>query len=104
MKQLGVIEPAYSEWASPVVLVPKSDGSLRFFVDYLKLNALTERDRYPLPRMYECIVSLGDFTVFTTLDCNSVYWQIPVATQDRDKMTFTSHFGTYRFKRMPFVL
>ncbi len=54
--------------------------------------------------MYECIDSLGDATVFTTLDCNSGYWQIPVATQDRDKTTFTSHFGTYRFKRMPFGL
>ncbi len=104
MKQLEVIEPSYFEWASPVVLVPKSDGSLRFCVEYRKLNAPTARDSYPLLRMYECIDSLGDATVFTTLDCNSGYWQIPVATQDQDKTTFTSHFATYRFKRMPFGL
>jgi hypothetical protein len=104
MLQAGVIEPSSSEWASPVVLVPKPDGSLRFCVDYRKLNAITVRDTYPLPRMDECIDSLGDASVFTTLDCNSGYWQIPVAPEDMDKTTFTSHAGTYRFGRMPFGL
>ena len=104
MLEAGVIEPASSEWASPVVLVPKPDGSLRFCVDYRRLNALTIRDSYPLPRMDECIDSLGDACVFTTLDCNSGYWQIPVAPDDMDKTTFTSHEGTYRFRRMPFGL
>jgi hypothetical protein len=68
MLQAGVIEPATSEWASPVVLVPKPDGSLRFYIDYLKLNAFTVRDTYPLPRMDECIDSLRDAVVFSTLD------------------------------------
>ena len=58
----------------------------------------------PLPRMDDCIDSLGDAQVFTTLDCNFGYWQIPVAQDDRDKTTFTSHLGTYRFKRLPFGL
>ena len=99
-----VIEPASSEWASPIVLVPKSDGSLRFCVDYRRLNAITVPDTYPLPRMDECIDSLGDAAVFTTLDCNSGYWQIPVRPADRDKTTFTSHYGIYRFLRLPFGL
>lgn len=102
MRQAGVIEPAKSEWASPVVLVPKPDGSLRFWVDYRKLNAITTRDAYPLPRMDDCLDSLGDATVFTTLDCNSGYWQVPVAAEDRDKTTFTCQEGCFRFKRMPF--
>jgi hypothetical protein len=82
MLKEGVIEPASSEWASPVVLVPKTDGTLLFCVDYRKLNAVATRDTYPLPRMDECIDSLGDAHIFTTLDCNSGYWKIPVAPED----------------------
>jgi transposase InsO family protein len=100
----GVIEPATCEWASPIVMVPKPDGSLRFCVDYRKLNAITVPDTYPLPRMDECIDSLGEAAIFTTLDCNSGYWQIPVDPADRDKTTFTSHYGIYRFIRLPFGL
>ena len=98
MLQAGVIEPAQSEWASPVVLVPKSDGTLRFCVDYRRLNAVTIKDSYPLPRMDECIDSLGDANVFSTLDCNSGYWQVPVREEDRDKTAFTCHSGLYRYK------
>lgn len=104
MLDAEVIEPAQSEWASPVVLIPKKDGSVRFCVDYRKLNALTVKDTYPLPRMDECLDSLGEATVFSTLDCNSGYWQIPIAPDDQDKTTFTCHSGTYRFTRMPFGL
>jgi hypothetical protein len=104
MLKAGVIEPATAEWASPVVLVPKSDGSLRFCIDYRRLNAITVRDSYPLPRMDECIDSLGDAKIFSTLDCNSGYWQIPVHPEDRAKTTFTSHEGLYWFLRMPFGL
>ena len=79
MLRAGVIEPATSEWASPVVLVPKKDKTLRFCVDYRRLNTRTVNDAYPLPRMDDCIDSLDDATIFSTLDCNSGYWQIPVA-------------------------
>jgi len=104
MLDAGVIEPASSEWASPIVLVPKKDGSLRFCVDYRRLNAKTVVDSYPLPRIDDCLDSLGDAAIFTTLDCNAGYWQVPVAPEDRDKTTFTSYLGTYRYVRMPFGL
>ena len=104
MLEAGVITPSNAEWASPVVFVPKPDGSLRFCVDYRKLNAVTVRDSYPMPRMDECIDSLGSATVFTTLDCNSGYWQLPVAEEDQDKTTFTCHAGSYKFLRLPFGL
>ena len=100
----GFISRLQSEWASPVVLIPKPDGSLCFCVDYRRLNAMTVRDTYPIPRMDECLDSLGEANVFTTLDCNSGYWQIPVAEEDRPKTTFTCHAGTYQFNRMPFGL
>jgi hypothetical protein len=85
-------------------MVPKPDGSLRFCVDYRKLNDITVPDTYPLPRMDECIDSQVEAAIFTTLDCNSGYWQIPVDPTDRDKTTFTSHCGIYRFIRLPFGL
>jgi Reverse transcriptase (RNA-dependent DNA polymerase) len=99
-----VIEPTTSEWASPVVLVPKPDGSTRFCIDYRRLNVLTVRDSYTLPLMDEITDSLGDATIFSTLDCNSGYWQIPVHPDYRAKTTFTSYEGLYRFLRMPFGL
>ena len=54
-------------------MVPKPDGSLRFFIDYRRLNSMTVRDAYPIARMDECIDSLGDTVIFSTLDCNSCY-------------------------------
>ena len=104
MLNAGVIEPASTEWASPVVLVPKKDGSRRFCVDQRRFNAKTLADSYPLPRMDDCIYSLGDAAVFTTLDWNSGYWQISVAPEERDKKTFTTHMGKFRPLRMPFGL
>jgi RNase H-like domain found in reverse transcriptase/Reverse transcriptase (RNA-dependent DNA polymerase)/Integrase zinc binding domain/Integrase core domain len=104
MLRMEVIEPSTSEWAAPIVLIPKPDGSLRFCIDYRRLNEVTVKDSYPLPRMDDCLDSLGSATIFTTLDANSGYWQLDVAKDDRDKTTFTSHMGTFRFTRMPFGL
>ena len=64
MLEKGAIEPATTDWASPIVLAPKLDGSLRFCVDYRRLNAMTVRDSYLIPRMDECIKYLGTATVF----------------------------------------
>ena len=91
MLHAGVIGPAASEWASPVVLVGKKDGSLRFCVDYRRLNMKTMTDTYRLPRMDDYIDSRGDAAVSSMLDCNDGYWQIPVDPSDREKTTFTTH-------------
>ena len=104
MFKAEVIEPTSSPWSAPIVLIPKPDGSVRFCVDYRRLNAVTENDSYALPRIDDCLDSLGEAQFFTTLDENSGYWQIEVFPEDRDKTTFTSHRGLYRFKRMPFGL
>ena len=80
-RDLGVIEPSSAEWAFPVVLVPKRDGTMRFYVDYRQLNEETVRDEYPLLRMDDCIDFLWDAKVFSTRDCNSGYWQIPRRTR-----------------------
>ena len=87
-----------------MLLAPKKDGTLRFCVDFRRLNALTIPDTYPLPQMEDCIDSLGEARLFTTLDALWGYWQVPIAERDREKTTFTSHMGTFRYKRMNFGL
>ena len=73
MLNAGVIEPASTKWAAPVVLVRKKYGSLRLCVEYRLLNAKTAADSCPLLRMDTRIDLLGDAAVFTTLDCNCGY-------------------------------
>jgi len=90
MRSMGVIEPSTGEWASPVVMVLKLDGSVRFCIDYRKLNVMTVKDALPLPRTDEFIDSLEDARVFSTLHCNAGYWQIPVAEEDKHLTAFTS--------------
>lgn len=100
----GVIRPSQSEWASPVVLVAKPDGGTRFCVDYRRLNTVTRKDCYPLPKLDEQIDSLGHAKYFSTLDANCGYWQIPLSEQDIEKTAFVSHAGFFEFLRMPFGL
>lgn len=85
MKQLEVrgIESSNSEWAAPLLFVPKTDGRLRSCIDYRKLNTIESKDSEPLTRMDECIDNLGDARIFTTLDAFIKYWQIYVPKEDR---------------------
>ena len=77
MTEMDVIEPAEGPWASPVVLIPKPDGSVRFCVDYRRLNSVITKDSYALPRVDDSLDSLGGAQYFSTLDANSGYWQSP---------------------------
>ncbi|KYB29879.1 hypothetical protein TcasGA2_TC034535 [Tribolium castaneum] len=102
--QQGIIEECDSAWASPVVMVPKANGTIRLCVDYRKLNAVTKPDVYPLPRLDDLLHATGKIGCITTLDLQAGYWQIQVEPGDRDKTSFICPFGLYRFTRMPFGL
>lgn len=104
MLERGVIEASYSPWASPVVLVKKKDGGIRFCIDYRRLNTQTIVDAFPLPNPQDIIDSLAGATHFATLDLKSGFWQIPVRESDKEKTAFCTPSGHYQFKRMPFGL
>ena len=104
MLQKKVIQPSTSPWASPIVLVRKKDGTLRFCVDYRKLNAVTRKDAYPLPRIDDALDTLGSSKWFTTLDLISGYWQVEVSDQDKEKTAFSTPEGLFEFNVMPFGL
>ena len=103
MQKQGIIQPTSSPWASPVVLVPKKDGTTRFCVDYRRLNAVSRKDVYPLPRIEDILSTLGDANYFSTLDLASEYWQIEMEESSRPKTAFATQ-GLFEFTRMPFGL
>jgi len=104
MLKLKVIEPSHSAWASPVVIVPMKNGKARFCVDYRRLNNITKKNAYPLPRMEDCLDSIGDAKAFTSLDCTAGYWPVPLRPADREKTAFTTHAGINHWLSMPFGL
>jgi hypothetical protein len=93
MKEQEVIEPSTSPWASPVVLVKKKDGTLHFCVDYPKLNKVTKKDSYPLPRIDDTLDTLSGSKWFSTLDLKSGYWQVGLHPEDKEKTALTTGSG-----------
>ena len=107
----NIIEPSLSEWASPVCLVQKKSTdpnkpSYRFCVDFRKLNALTEKKVFPLPKMEDIFDSLGEARAKwnSTVDMFNGYLQIKLDPKTKHKTAFTCHEGVFEFNRLPFGL
>jgi len=106
MLNRGIIEESSSPWLAPVVIVPKKSGEIRLCVDYHQLNKKTTKDAYPLPLPDEVQDSLAGSAIFSTLDLQSGYWQMPVHEADIPKTAFCPGpgMGLFQFTRMPFGL
>ena len=78
-----IIEPSMSPWTSPIVLVPKRDGTLGLCVDYRCLNCVTKPYPYPMPRVDDLLDRLGQAKYISTLDLKKGYWQVPVHSESR---------------------
>ena len=100
-----VIRPPNSPWASPVVMVKKNYGSLRFCVDFRQLNAATAKDAHPLPWIDDLLDALHGARWFSTLDLKSGYWQVPIMERDKENTAFRTSSGQlYEFNQVPFGL
>lgn len=104
MLHKGIIQESASPWAAPVILVKKKDGSWRFCVDYRRLNNVTKKDVYPLPRIDDALDCLHSASYFSSVDLRSGYWQIPMHAEDKEKTAFVTPDGLFEFNVMPFGL
>ncbi|XP_076247774.1 uncharacterized protein LOC143187440 [Calliopsis andreniformis] len=100
----GIVQPSLSEYASPVVLVKKKDGTPRLCVDFRQLNAKIVRDRYPLPLIEDQLDFLRDATIYSTLDLRNAFFHVTVEPESRKYTSFVVPDGQYEFLKVPFGL
>lgn len=105
MLEREVIETSNSPWSSPIVLVKKKDGTIRFCIDYRKINDVTVKDSYPIPRIDTTLDALSGAKWFSTIDLKSGYWQVEMKPVDKPKTAFSiPGGGHWQFLKMPFGL
>ena len=104
MEQMGVISPVSdpTPWCAGMVVVPKKSGQVRICVDLKPLNENVLREVHPIPKVDETLAQLAGATVFSKLDANSGFWQIPLSEESRLLTTFITPFGRYCFNKLPF--
>ncbi|GJV93416.1 putative reverse transcriptase domain-containing protein [Tanacetum coccineum] len=100
----GFIRLSSSPWGAPVLFVKKKDGSFRLCIDYRKLNKLTVKNRYPLPRIDDLFDQLQGSSVYSKIDLRSSYHQLRVRDEDIPKTAFRTRYGHYEFQVIPFRL
>jgi putative transposase len=98
MLDADIIEIYQSAWSAPVVLILKPDVTWRFCVDYRGLNEVTVRNVYPLPRMSDILSKIQKAELFSIMDLQSGYHQLPLRKEDREKTAFVTPDGLITFK------
>lgn len=104
MLEAKVIRPSHSPWASPIVLVGKKDGGVRFCCDFRALNSVTDTWYFPLPHIDDLLAEMSQARYFSNLDLRAGYWQIELAEEDRHKTAFITDEGLYEWNVMAFGL
>ena len=104
LEKLGIIRRSCSNWASPLHMEPKSDGTWRPCGDYKRLNNITVPDRYQLPNLRDFANRLHGCTIFSKVDLLKGYHQIPVAPEDIKKTAIITPWGLFEFLRLPMGL
>jgi hypothetical protein len=100
----GYIRPSTSPWAAPVLFLEKKYGTKRMCIDYISLNEVTIKNKYPLPRIEDLFDQLRGASVFSKIDLRSVYHQLRIRPSDIPKATFITKYGLYEFTVMSFGL
>ena len=103
MLKAGIIQESNSDWAAAPVLIRKRDGSVRWCIDYRKLNDVTVKDVFPLPLVDDCLDTLAGNTWFTKLDANAAYWQVGITEEERKKTAFHTKYGLFEHVRWGLV-
>ena len=96
------IEPSQSNYSSPCILVPKSNGTYRMCTDYRKVNSVTKTDSFPIPRIDDCIDKVGNSKYVTKFDLLKGFWQVPLTDRTKEVSAFATPNGLYQYKVMPF--
>ena len=105
LQEMGLIEQSTAPLAAPMFAIPKkTPSSVRLVVDYRRLNAVTVPDPYYLPRIEDTLERMAQAQFFSTFDLARGFYQVPLEETDRDKTTFLTPFGKFRFKVLPFGL
>ena len=105
MLRQGVVRRSRSNWSSPIVLAKKDGGkALRLCNDFRHINQVTVSDHFPLPNVEDCINMLAGSQYFTTLDCQSGYWQVPLDEESKRITAFQAGNGFYEYQVLPFDL
>jgi hypothetical protein len=100
----GFIEASQAPYASLTLFVKKPDGSLRFCVDFRKLNLFSRKDRYPLPLIDKTLARISQAKVFTKLDIRQAFHRIRMHPNSEELTTFRTRYGSYKYKVLPFGL